>query len=232
MFGGSFTISSERHETGEKGQNRILASGIMQRKIAVIESIGGGALMTGNKVTLLVDGPATYAAMFQTAQYATDHINVETFGIDADEMGKRFGDLLIKKQSEGVQVNLIYDSAGSFHAPASFFERLRKVGILVLEFNPVNPCKARGAWRPSRRDHRKILIADGKVVITGGINISDIYSTGLFSGKKARNKARKPWRDTAIEIEGPVVAEFQKNFLDEWKRQKGPSLSERSYFPP
>ncbi len=207
------------------------AGDILKRKIAVMESVGGGPLTEGNMVVLLIDGPATYAAMLEAIQNAKDHINLETFGIDDDAMGRRFADMLLKKQSEGVRVNLMYDSAGSFHAPYSFFERLRKGGIRVLEFNPINPFKARGGWRLMRRDHRKILIVDGRVAITGGINISEIYSTGLFPGGRNSKSPQMSWRDTDVQIEGPAVAEFQRLFLEEWKNQKGPKLSGENYFP-
>ncbi len=208
-----------------------LADNILQRKIEIMKLLGGGALTKGNRAALLLDDYATYAAMFSAIQNARDHINLETFSIVDDERGRRFSDLLIEKQAEGVQVNLMYDSAGSFHAPASFFERLRKGGVRVLEFNPLNPFKARGTWRPVRRDHRKILIVDGTLAITGGINISEVYSTGLFPSKKKLQEARIRWRDTNVWVEGPAVAEFQKNFLNEWKRQHGSALSGRNYFP-
>ena len=209
---------------------------ILQRYSAVIESVSGSPLTNGNKVTLLIDGPATYAAMFKAMENARDHINLETFIIEDDETGRRFSDLLLKKQSEGVQVNLIYDSRGSFSTPAPFFQRLRDAGVQVLAFNPVNPLKARKSWSLAHPDHRKILIVDGNVVFTGGVNISAVYSStpsgksGL-SGKIPGTKAPIPWRDTDVRIEGPVVAEFQKLFLDTWQRQKGPKLSERNYFP-
>jgi cardiolipin synthase len=86
---------------------------------------------------------------------------------------------LLKKQAEGIQVNLIYDSVGSYTTPAAFFQRLRDGGIQVVEFNPVNPLKARGKWRLAKSDHRKIMIADGKVAIIGGVNISQVYSSSL-----------------------------------------------------
>ncbi len=207
------------------------AAGILQRKIAVMQSLGEGTLTQGNKVTLLVDGPATYAARFKAIENAKDHVNLEVFSIEDNERGRKFANLLIRKQSEGVQVNLMYDSAGSFHTPASFFERLRNGGVQVLEFNPLNPLKARGAWRPMRRDHRKVLIVDGNVAITGGINFSQDYSTGLFPSEEERERAQLLWRDTDIQIEGPVVAEFQRNFLDTWRAQQGPGLHRRDYFP-
>ncbi len=116
---------------------------ILERHIALIESVSGSPLVAGNKVTLLIDGPVTYDAMFKGIQNAKDHINLETFMFEDDEVGRRFADLLLQKQSEGVQVNLIYDSLGCLNTPAAFFQRLRDGGITTLEFNPINPAKAR-----------------------------------------------------------------------------------------
>ena len=199
---------------------------------AVIESVSESPLTKGNKVTLLVDGPATYAAMFKAVENARDHINIETYIMEdiEDETGRKFADLLLQKQADGVQVNLIYDSVGSYTTPAAFFQRLRDGGIQVVEFNPQNPLKARGKWRLAKSDHRKILIVDGKVAITGGVNISQVYSSSL-SGREKEEGAQMPWRDTDVQIEGPAVAEFQKLFLDTWQRQKGAILSQRNYFP-
>ena len=94
---------------------------MLQRYIAVIESVSESPLTKGNKVTLLIDGPATYAAMFQAIRNATDHVNIETFImediIESDETGLRLSDLLLQKQAEGIQVNLLYDSAGSYKTP-------------------------------------------------------------------------------------------------------------------
>ena len=203
---------------------------ILERHTAVVESVTESPLTKGNKVTLLADGQAAYAAMLKAIQNAGDHIDLETFIIEDDEVGRRFTDLLLQKQAEGVQVNLIYDSVGSFSTPASFFQRLRDGGIQVVEFNPINPFKAHGHWLLAHPDHRKILIIDGKVAIAGGINISSVYSSRL-SGRRQVKGAPLPWRDTDVQIEGPAVAEFQKLFLDTWQKQKGPKLSERNYFP-
>src|SRR3989339_65738 len=203
---------------------------ILGRHIAVVESVTESPLTKGNRVTLLADGQATYAAMFKILQNAKDHINLETYIIEDDQTGRRFADLLLQKQAEGIQVNLIYDSVGSMKTPASFFQRLRDGGIQVVGFNPINPLKAREQWGLTHRDHRKILIADGKVAIIGGINISEVYSSTPFR-RKQNEKTPVRWRDTDIQIEGPAVAEFQKLFLDTWLKQKGPKLPERNYFP-
>jgi len=202
---------------------------ILERYIAVVESVTESPLTKGNKVTLLADGQAAYAAMFKAIQGARDHINLETFIIDDDDVGREFSNLLLKKQAEGVQVSLIYDSVGSFTNPASFFQRLRDGGIKVVEFNPVNPFKAQGEWLLAHPDHRKMLIVDGKIAITGGINISSVYSSKL-SGRDEDDRTPLPWRDTDVQIEGPAVAEFQKLFLETWTRQNGPELSGRDYY--
>jgi cardiolipin synthase len=203
---------------------------ILERHNAVVESVTESPLTKGNKVTLLVDGQAAYAAMFKAIQGARDHINLETFIIEDDETGRKFADLLLQKQAEGVQVNLIYDSVGSFSTPAPFYQRLRDKGIQVVEFNPINPFKARKHWILAHPDHRKILIIDGKVAIAGGINISKVYSSTPFR-RDPDEKTPLPWRDTDVQIEGPAVTEFQKLFLDTWQKQKGPALSKRNYFP-
>jgi cardiolipin synthase A/B len=203
---------------------------ILERQTAVVESVTESPLTKGNKVTLLADGKAAYAAMFKVIQNAKDHINLETFIIADDKVGRKFADLLLQKQAEGVQVNLIFDSVGSFSTPASFFKRLRDGGIQVVEFNPVDPLKAHGHWLLAHPDHRKMLIIDGKVAIAGGINISSVYSSSLSARRRVKG-APLPWRDTDVQIEGPAVAEFQKLFFDTWQKQKGPELAGRNYFP-
>ena len=203
---------------------------ILERHTAVVESVTESPLTKGNKVTLLADGQAAYAAMFKAIQIAKDHINLESYIIEDDEAGRKFSDLLLQKQAEGVPVNLIYDSIGSFSTPTAFFQRLRDGGIQVVEFNPINPFKAHGHWLLAHPDHRKILIIDGNVAIAGGINISSVYSSGL-SGRRVVEGKPLPWRDTDVQIEGPAVAEFQKLFLDTWQKQSGPKLPERNYFP-
>jgi len=220
----------------ERLKRSVAPTDMLERYGAVIESVSGSPLTSGNKVTLLIDGPATYAAMFKAMENARDHINIETFIIEDDETGREFSDLWLKKQAEGVQVNLLYDSKGSFYTPAAFFQRLRDAGVQVVDFNPVNPLKARRSWSMAHPDHRKILIVDGKTVFTGGVNISSVYSSSPSGrsrrpGVKQGGKAPIPWRDTDVQIEGPVVAEFQKLFFETWDQQKGPKLYGRYYFP-
>ena len=205
---------------------------VLERHLALEQAISDSPLLTGNKVQLLQDGPATYAAMFAAIAAARDHINMETYILEDDEVGKKFADALIARQRQGVQVNLIYDSVGAIGTPKAFFQPLIDAGIKVLEFNPVNPLTAKAGWDVNQRDHRKLLVADGKVALLGGINISSVYSSGSSIGRtKAGATDRQPWRDTHLQIEGPAVAELQKLFIDTWNKQKGETLAPRNFFP-
>jgi cardiolipin synthase len=219
----------------EAGRNYLL-----KRHVAVEEAAVGTPLVAVNKVTLLKNGPATYAAMFKAIKGAKYNINFNIYIFTNDETGQKFADLLIKKQSEGVQVNLMYDSVGCLDTPRAFFDKMKKAGINVLEFNPVNPAYARGDWTINQRDHRKVLIVDGATVFVGGVNVSSVYASGPVKqllhklGRESEQPSRREkevkWRDTDVEIQGPAAAEFQKLFMRMWNSQHGKPLIGR-YFP-
>ncbi|MBK7422478.1 MAG: cardiolipin synthase [Propionivibrio sp.] len=209
---------------------------ILEKQIVLEQAIAGSPLILGNKVTLLQDGEATYSAMFAAIRKARNHINLESYIIEDDEIGHQFADLLLEMQGRGVQVNLIYDSVGAFNTPKTFFERLSAGGIEVLEFNPVNPLAAKKEWLINNRDHRKLLVVDGRIAFIGGINISSVYSSGssLRRNRKVAVKVAEntvAWRDTDLQIEGPVVAELQKLFIETWEKQQGKTLAAKAYFP-
>jgi len=206
--------------------------GVREQQAVLQQEIGGTSLVGGNRVTLLQDGPQTYRAMLAAIGAAADHVNLESYIIEDGEVGQRFADLLIERQAHGVQVNIIYDSVGAFGTSPAFFERLRQAGIQVLEFNPVNPLAGEKAWTPNNRDHRKLLVVDGRTAFLGGINISSVYSEG--SGMRRRDREAGDvggWRDTDVRIEGPVVADYQRLFMATWEKQGGPALMPRDYFP-
>ena len=210
---------------------------IFDRHLALEESVAGSPLTAGNEVHLLQDGPATYQAMLAAIEAAEDHINIEAYILDDDEVGQRFARALIVKQGLGVQVNLLRDSVGTFSTPAAFFQSLAASGIRVHEFNPINPLTAGPAWQWNRRNHRKLLIVDGRTAFLGGINISSVYSGGSFkSGSRGAPKnaagENPAWRDTDLRLQGPVVADLQRLFLADWAQQNGPPLASKNYFPP
>ena len=149
---------------------------VFDRHLALEEVIVGSSLVAGNKTVLLQDGPRTYAAMFAAIRSARHHINFETYIFEDDEVGKRFADALIAKQREGVQVHLLYDSVGSINTPREFFQGLIDNGVKTLEYNPVNPLRAAAGWDVNQRDHRKLIVVDGRIAFLGGINVSSVYS--------------------------------------------------------
>ncbi len=206
-------------------------SDLLRQHIAFMEAVGGPPLVLGNHARLLVDGPAAYTAMFGAIQAAKDHIHLETYILQDDAVGQKLSDILIRKRAQGVTVRVLYDSVGSHDTSKAFFENLASHGVIVHEFNPINPAEGRN-WSLNNRDHRKILIVDGIVAYTGGINISSVYSSGSARRKKDRSPTEEGWRDTQIEIRGPAVAEFQKLFFDSWQRQHGPEITGGNYFPP
>src|SRR5512139_1061656 len=136
---------------------------ILEKQISLEQDIVGRPLVVGNRVTLLQDGPATYDAMFAAIREAQDHVNVESYIIEDDEVGQRFADLLVDRQIHGVQVNLIYDSVGALNTPKAFFDRLRQAGVQVVEFNPINPIGLKKPWSLNNRDHRKLLVVDERI---------------------------------------------------------------------
>ncbi len=214
---------------------------IFDHHLALEESINGTPLVLGNQVDLLIDGEATYDAMFKAIQQAKDHINMETFVLDNDAIGYKFADALIAKQREGVQVNLIYDSVGTLYTPQHFFDRMRANGINLVEFNPIKPSEVSQLLKLNQRDHRKLLIVDGEVAFVGGVNISSVYSEGSSTGAYISQRGDPdddhvfsgpiPWRDTHIRLTGPVVNDFQRMFLATWENQKGEPLAKRNYLP-
>ena len=206
----------------------------LQTQATLEEQATGVPLIAGNRCTLLFDGPQTMTAMFKAIGAATSNINLETYIFDQDQLGMKFADLLIERQQHGVVVNIIYDSVGTLGVPQAFFDRMRAAGIHLVAFNPVNPARLHGnGWKINNRDHRKLLVVDGKVAFTGGINISADYArSSLFrSSQRVATRQDVGWRDTQIEVEGPAVAAFQWLFVRHWTSQDADDLREADYFP-
>jgi cardiolipin synthase A/B len=203
---------------------------LLARHVRATEHLVAAPLRVGNSVELLIDGPATHRAMFAAIEAAKDHVNLETYILEADPVGLRLAELLLRKREQGVVVKVIYDSVGSRTTPPEYFDQLRQAGVHICEYNPVNPFRAKGGWRINNRDHRKILVVDGRVGFTGGINISSVYSSGSFSRRRRQAPVEDGWRDTHVEARGPVVHDLQRLFLATWRAQCGP-LADTAYFP-
>ena len=176
----------------------------------------------GNRVELLVDGTASFAALAEAIRSAKTRIDMESYEFD-EAAGGEFSDLLLAARGRGVEVNLVYDAWGAADTPAALFDRLRHGGVQVLEFNPMRP-NGRVPVELNKRDHRKLLCVDGKLTITGGVNISQVYENAPRA--PGTDPERQAWRDTDVRIEGPVVAQFERYFMETWRQQRGPALAD------
>ena len=167
--------------------------------------------------------------MFDAMSRAHDHINIETYILDHSEVAERLATLLAAKVKDGVKVHVLYDSVGSVKTPKNYFHKLREAGIAVCEFNPVKRVD-----KVNNRNHRKILVVDGRVAFTGGINISETYASSSLRARAVQDQEKDKksgWRDTHIAVEGPVVAQFQRVFLDDWALQDCGPWREAQFFP-
>ncbi len=202
------------------------ADGSLARHLNIVTAIANAPLVVGNATDILIDGPNAYASIFAAIRAATDHIHIESFifeEVDFDDRTSGFNDrlsaALIAKQKEGVTVRVLYDSVGSLSTPREFLDRLHEAGVQLCEFNPVNPLRAK-LWRPNHRDHRKIVVVDGRVAFTGGINFHQVYRSGSAPLRmRSMPSTSEGWRDTHLRVRGPVVREFQELFVNSWTKQ-------------
>ncbi|MBI2889475.1 MAG: cardiolipin synthase ClsB [Nitrospirae bacterium] len=178
-------------------------------------------LHEGNTVQLLRNGSEAFPAMLRAIEDARRTIALEAYMFRSDRTGTRFADALATKAGQGLVVVLIYDAVGSRGADPALFDRLRHSGVRILEYHPIAPWRRGWGWW--RRDHRKLLVVDGRVGFTGGINICDDHLDAAEGGGG--------WRDTHLRVEGPAVHDLQKLFLSTWRDERGPQLDERSFLP-
>jgi cardiolipin synthase len=213
---------------------------LLRRHLQVEEAVAGSPLTTGNAVTVLRDGEQTFAAIGKAISEAEQTVNLEYYTIEDVELetpdgnARTLGDMLVAKLQQGVAINIIYDGYGSSDTPGAFFERLERAGAQLLEFHPIDPNPA-NVIDGNDRDHRKLLVADGRVAIVGGINLSKSYES---KSPGSDDGAEDPvtglpirWRDTSVRIEGPAVPEIQKLFFTHWKEEGGAPIDEAPYFP-
>jgi cardiolipin synthase len=197
----------------------------LQHHAAAHAPVSDCPLLGGAQVSLLPGGGATLDAIFAAIAAARQQVHMEYYGFENVHWGGRnLIDLLVEKLGQGVQVALSYDGAGSQDSDDALFERLRQAGAMALEFCPLNPLRRRfNPLKLNDRDHRKILVVDGRVAFLGGVNMSRVYENPRSAGAPPdANKAF--WYDAAVRIEGPPVAEVQKLFFHNWQRQGGDPL--------
>jgi cardiolipin synthase len=173
-----------------------------------------------NSVQLLLDAHATYSAMEAAIEAAKDHIHFQFYILQPDSTGRRFRDLLAIKARDGVEVRVLVDGLGSFGIE-SFMQPLVRAGGEYAEFLPVG--RLRRHWHPNLRNHRKLVVVDGIVGFTGGVNIGDEYT--------GRKKKVGNWRDTHLRIEGPAVAHLQEVFAEDWHFATEKQPDDSRWFP-
>lgn len=178
--------------------------------------------VSGNSVRILKDGTAAFSAMYEALERAQESINLEFYKIASDNTGWEFAHRLAEKSRQGCTVCMIYDAIGSLETGDGFFDYLREHRVRLLEFNPYAPFLTKH-WGWFHRDHRKMLIVDGRLGFVGGINLTDEY-TDAYGNTAA-------WRDTDIAIEGPAVRELQKLFLSTWFSKGGEPMDTSGFFP-
>ena len=184
----------------------------------VLLHAAGAPFLAGNKPTLLVDGEATFASIFEGIAKAETYILVQFYIIRDDRLGRQFADALIAKARAGVQIWLLYDDIGSTDLPKSYRERLREAGINVAGFNQRHRfLRILGPMRINYRNHRKVVLVDGKVAWTGGLNVGTEYL-----GEDRRYGPR--WRDTHLRIEGPAALSFALIYREDWQWATGEEL--------
>lgn len=163
-------------------------------------------LLDGNKVRILTDFASMSESLLADIRSGRHHINILFFKFEDDAAGRKIADELIRKASEGVQVRLIYDDAGNFMVSRKFYKRLEKHGIQVRPFIRIFLPILSPDY--NSRNHRKVVVIDGKTGYMGGMNIAQRYAEGLKWGI---------WRDTHMRISGPAVSELQTSFITDWK---------------
>lgn len=196
--------------------------------LSIVDSITDTPIFSDSRADLLIDGPATYAAMLEAIKSAKQFIHIETYIFSDDETGQQFAETLKSKASEGVEIQVIYDAIGSMSSRESFFAEMADAGIELIEYHNINPVDGGNPLNANIRDHRKLLIVDGVIAFTGGMNISGTYASS--SGGRPKDPITEGWRDTHISIHGPAVEGFRKIFEDNWVAQGG-SVSEEFAHP-
>ena len=174
-----------------------------------------------NKVKLLLNGEEKFPEVLEALRNAKHHIHIEYYIYEQDKIGEQIEELLIQKANEGVQVRFIYDDFGSPNIKKKTEERMRSAGVEIYPFQKVLFYLL--ANRINYRNHRKIIVIDGQIAFTGGINVSDKY---INNGSK-----KLFWRDTHLRIDGPGVFYLQYLFLSDWYFCSGKNLqTENLYF--
>ena len=174
-----------------------------------------------NQVSVYDDGYAFFPALLQEIAKAGSHIHIDMYIFADDALGCLLSDALIDKARQGVEVKLIYDDVGCWNVSHQFFERMRDEGVEVVPFLPVRFPSFTS--KVNYRNHRKLIVIDGRIGFIGGMNVALRYVKGTGT---------QPWRDTMLKVEGTGVYGLQRAFLIDWYFCDRTLISDRKYYPP
>lgn len=205
-------------QNGRIDSSKVRQSPVNLRHIKLAHSLQGSPYYEGNKIDIFDNGHDKFEALLSDISRAEKYINIEYYIIAADKIGNRITEALLDKARSGVKVRVIYDSVGSFKTPGRFFKKLRKEGIEAFPFFEVvfPPFGTRVNWR----NHRKIVVIDGKVGYIGGMNIADRYVDG--------GRSFDVWRDLHLRVTGPGVAALQQSFAIDWNYMGQPLIEDEA----
>ena len=206
-------------------QNQLLSSDdylvLNQNLMRLAQNIAHTVPTFGNSVELLTDTNRTLGLIKQAILNAKHSLHLEYYIWQPDKSGTMLRDLLIEKAKEGVEVRFLYDGLGSMNLGHRFFRPMIAAGIQVAPFLPGATFRER--WSINLRNHRKIVIVDGSLAFTGGMNIGDEY-LGL-------HQELGFWRDTHLKIKGPETLQLQQVFAEDWFFATGEALTHSQYYP-
>lgn len=208
------TLEDEHEEEEEYAKKRV---------ISLLLNTGMFPFTSNNKIDVYVDGNEKFNNLLRDIKEAKNHIHLEYFIIKDSNIGRKIKNLLIEKVKEGVKVRILYDDVGCwrFWFHRKFFNEMKKSGIEIMPFLPAKFPVIGG--KLNYRNHRKIVVIDGNIGYTGGINIGDEYL--------GRNKKFGYWRDTHIRIKGTSVYMLQMIFLIDWYYTTRDAIDLKEYFP-
>ena len=183
----------------------------------------GPPILPGNTVSTLCNGDEIFPALLQGIRAAKKTITLETYIYWSGTIGQEFADALAERARAGVKVHVIIDWLGSSKIDGRYIEELLHAGATVHTYHPIRFYDVASFGRVDNRTHRKLLIIDGKVGFTGGVGIADIW--------RGNAQDEQHWRDNHYRVEGPIVAQLQATFMDNWMKISGEVLNGEEYFP-
>ena len=207
---------SRRSMLGFVEQQNLHLSGDFKTVVDLFVSQNFALPFTASSIDVLTDGAAFFLRLLHDLGHAREHIHIDMYIFEDDALGRLVSDVLIDKAREGVEVRLVYDDVGCWNVKNRFFERMREEGIEVYPFLPVRFPSFTS--KVNYRNHRKLVVIDGRVGYIGGMNIAMRYVSDT-------------WRDTMVRLTGSVVYGLQRAFLIDWYFVDRTLISDRKYYP-